>query len=242
MARGDFMIYLTSDIHGEYQMFMDLLKLINFSDNDKLYILGDVADRGPEPIKIYQYIMGKPNVFLLRGNHEEMMLDALRLKDNQFVSTHLSRLWMNNGGFVTVDQFLNLPIEEQKRIYDFIKNTPLYVVINNNILIHAGLPSGGYEMEFESKDDIEKFLRSVNKEYLIWDRDMHEFDDEKIKGYHIWCGHTPTLYLQNNNGIYHRTGFSVIDGGACFDCGALNCICLDNGKEFSIQHKQKTEA
>ena len=176
------MIYLTSDIHGEYQMFMDLLKLINFSDNDKLYILGDVADRGPEPIKIYQYIMGKPNIFLLRGNHEEMMLDALRLKDNQFVSTHLSRLWMNNGGFVTVDQFLNLPIEEQKRIYDFIKNTPLYVVINNNILIHAGLPSGGYEMEFESKDDIEKFLRSVNKEYLIWDRDMHEFDDEKSKG------------------------------------------------------------
>ena len=150
------MIYLTSDIHGEYQMFMDLLKLINFSDNDKLYILGDVADRGPEPIKIYQYIMGKPNIFLLRGNHEEMMLDALRLKDNQFVSTHLSRLWMNNGGFVTVDQFLNLPIEEQNRIYDFIKNRALRVITKSNFLIHAYVHIGDYVREDCRKEDIDK--------------------------------------------------------------------------------------
>ena len=50
------MIYVTSDIHGQYNMFLKLLSMIEFSDSDTLYILGDVVDRGSEPIRILQYI------------------------------------------------------------------------------------------------------------------------------------------------------------------------------------------
>ena len=34
---------------------VQLLKKINFSFEDELYILGDVVDRGPEPISIAGY-------------------------------------------------------------------------------------------------------------------------------------------------------------------------------------------
>ena len=51
------MRYIIADIHGCYNEYINLLKKINFSDNDILYILGDVVDRGPEPIKILQDMM-----------------------------------------------------------------------------------------------------------------------------------------------------------------------------------------
>jgi serine/threonine protein phosphatase 1 len=40
-----------SDIHGQYDMFMELLDKIKLKEIDTLYILGDVLDRGPHPIK-----------------------------------------------------------------------------------------------------------------------------------------------------------------------------------------------
>ena len=45
---------IISDIHGCFDEFMQMLDLINFSSADELYVLGDVIDRGPEPIKCLQ--------------------------------------------------------------------------------------------------------------------------------------------------------------------------------------------
>ena len=46
-----------SDLHGCYYKYIKMLEKINFSNNDTLYILGDIFDRGPdgiEPLKIYK--------------------------------------------------------------------------------------------------------------------------------------------------------------------------------------------
>ena len=68
------MIYVTSDLHGSFKEFKELLKLINFNDDDYMYILGDVIDRGDEPIELIRYIMNSPNIELLMGNHEYMAM------------------------------------------------------------------------------------------------------------------------------------------------------------------------
>ena len=49
-------IYVLSDLHGHFDIFIQMLKKINFNDNDELYILGDCCDRGPDSLKIYMYI------------------------------------------------------------------------------------------------------------------------------------------------------------------------------------------
>ena len=61
------MVYVMSDIHGEYDKYRRMLEKIRFSDNDILYILGDVVDRGPEPVKILLDMMKRPNVVPLLG-------------------------------------------------------------------------------------------------------------------------------------------------------------------------------
>ena len=42
------MIYVMSDIHGCYEKYRQMLDLIRFCEEDTLYILGDVVDRGPD--------------------------------------------------------------------------------------------------------------------------------------------------------------------------------------------------
>ena len=99
-------IYACSDIHGQYRLFKKMLKDIRFSDDDLLYILGDIIDRGPESIPMLQDIMQRDNVMCLLGNHEFMMYTNYRYpeKDNSW-------LYSANGGTVTRADFEKLSSE-----------------------------------------------------------------------------------------------------------------------------------
>lgn len=46
------MIYVCSDIHGNYEKYRALIEKISLRDEDTLYVLGDVIDRGPEGVRI----------------------------------------------------------------------------------------------------------------------------------------------------------------------------------------------
>ena len=50
--RSNGMTYVMSDIHGQYDKYLAMLDKIAFSDDDTLYILGDVLDRGEEPVEL----------------------------------------------------------------------------------------------------------------------------------------------------------------------------------------------
>ena len=70
------MIYVISDLHG-YSMdkFLMLLAKANFSNNDLLYIIGNVIDRnGDGGVAMLLWLLEQPNAQLILGNHEEMLL------------------------------------------------------------------------------------------------------------------------------------------------------------------------
>lgn len=46
---------------------------IMFSENDMLYILGYVVDRGPEPVEVLLDMMKRKNVIFVLGNHDYLM-------------------------------------------------------------------------------------------------------------------------------------------------------------------------
>ena len=80
------MIYVTSDLHGyPLEKFIDMLKSVNFSEADTLYILGDVIDRGKDGIKLLKWCMQQDNVELILGNHEAMLLSCDFLFDEIFL-------------------------------------------------------------------------------------------------------------------------------------------------------------
>ena len=51
--------YVMSDLHGEYDKFIQMLTKIGFSNDDKLIIIGDIFDRGKKPLQILDYILNK---------------------------------------------------------------------------------------------------------------------------------------------------------------------------------------
>lgn len=59
-------------------MSNELLEKIKLKETDMLYILGDILDQGPYPIKVLLKIMEMSNAVCLVGNHELMALDCLK--------------------------------------------------------------------------------------------------------------------------------------------------------------------
>ena len=67
------MIYVISDLHGyPLEKLKKLLEKAHFDENDFLYILGDVVDRnGDGGVEILIWLLFKPNVQLILGNHDK---------------------------------------------------------------------------------------------------------------------------------------------------------------------------
>ncbi len=83
------MTYFISDIHGEYKLLNELLRLINFSQNDKLIVAGDMIEKGEDSVAVVQ-LLRKLNAKCVIGNHEYGFLKRywalLRESQNNFDS------------------------------------------------------------------------------------------------------------------------------------------------------------
>lgn len=229
--------YVMSDIHGEYDKFMEVLEQIDLKDSDTLYILGDIFDRGPHPIKVILKIMKMPNVIPIVGNHEIMGLRCLPFLMQEITEESIDNLdedmldalllWQANGFSSTIDEFRKLDHESQQEIIDFIGDFLVYEELTVNgqkyLLVHAGLRN------FSPDKKIEDY----SLEDLIWDRPDYskKYFDDMI----LVTGHTPTLVIQDNPrpGFIYRNDYHIaVDCGACFGGGRLAAICLDTGEEF----------
>ena len=102
--------YVISDLHGDYDAYVEMLQKIHFSKDDMLYVLWDVLDRGPHPIKILQDLMTQPNVVCIAGNHEYMALQCMKFLCQEITQESVEELhenpqlleevlnWQQNGG------------------------------------------------------------------------------------------------------------------------------------------------
>ena len=81
-----------------------MLDEIGFNENDYLYVLGDVIDRGSanDMLEFLRFIIKTPNAILLMGNHEQMTLKNARLIENSHMPLNeltseedrIFRLWV----------------------------------------------------------------------------------------------------------------------------------------------------
>lgn len=227
------MRYIVSDIHGCYDQYRMLLEKIRFSKKDELYVLGDVADRGPEPIKVLQDMMRRPNVIFILGNHDFIMYTlmkklAVEITEDNY-DKHLTKdilldynLWLQDGGQITAEQFRKLSYFEKMDVLDYIAGASLYEVIENNgkeyRLVHAGLdhfsPEKGMD-EYNLYDFLEK-RADYSKRY---------YPDENI---FLVTGHTPTIYIKNwrKAEVYMENGHIALDC-ACVAGGKLAAFCVE---------------
>ncbi|HSF24125.1 MAG TPA: metallophosphoesterase family protein [Blastocatellia bacterium] len=228
--------YVIGDIHGRPSLVEQLFKNVPWDlSSDKIVFLGDLIDRGNDAPTVVDMVMdltrSNPNVIVLRGNHEQMMLDCLDYGDLQW-------LIPENGGLATLSAY-GFELEQLKDVSDikipedhvaFFRSLPFYHEDEQAIYVHAGLIPG--EPASETDPDV-----------LVWTRDLDFF-----KGYEgklCFFGHTPTQYLPRDGrnrkfGIYIHGSCVGIDTSGEND-SPLSCIQVETFTLYQAHPSGKTE-
>lgn len=230
------MTYLMSDPHGQYEKYKKILDLIRFTDRDDLYVLGDVTDRGPEPMKLLRDMSLRINVFPILGNHDwtaRLILSRLNVEitevnaETQLTKDFLEavRLWLSDGGDATLKDFRALSPDEREDVLDYLGEFAPYEEIAVNgiryILVHAGLGNFASDRPLGDYDELE--LCDGRTDY------GRRYFRDRI----LVTGHTPTLHIDPayEGKIWRGNGHIALDCGAGFGL-PLGCLRLEDGAEF----------
>ena len=226
-----------SDIHGQYEKYRKMLEEINFSDEDTLYILGDVADRGEHSIKILYDMSMRANVIPMMGNHEHIAEYILRKLNVEITEQNLENWnadiikaiteWYENGGYPTSKEFSGLSPDDREYILDYLREFSFYdeITVGENIfvLVHGGLP------DFSPEKDLDDY-HPILSLYTRTDYSITYYPDK-----YLVTGHTPTFSFapECDGRIYMKNRHIAIDCGVCHGKN-LGCIRLEDLAEFYV--------
>lgn len=83
--------YIITDTHGMYEHFMEVLHRVKAFPYNRLFIAGDIGDRGPASQQLFEEIIHfnqlrqqqdlLPQIYAVRGNHEQMLLDFYNARE-----------------------------------------------------------------------------------------------------------------------------------------------------------------
>lgn len=231
-------VYACSDIHANLKQFESLLSFIN--EDDKLYVIGDVVDKGPDKLAVLDKIMNDKRITFLMGNHDLMMFCVVKyIDDPEVIDTRYYEgvydNWIKyNQGQKTLNAFLNQDEEKKKEILDYLENSPILLNIKvedkDYILVHAYPENMGEKDVYMEDLKLDKLNGLYNwaSDY-VWRRDAFLHIDNKI----LITGHTPTAYYDS---------CKIVGDGKWYDLdcnlatlrenGTLGVLCLNDLKEY----------
>ena len=221
-------ILVTSDIHGHLAYFQKLLEKASFCENDILFIVGDVIEKGPENLKTLRYVMKlceQGNVIPLIGN-----VDAYRLKiiyelsrenvDGFYNYILNLRQWIGTSFYeelaaecgYTINSPEDILLSKQEVIsrfeneFSFLANLPAVVETQKYIFVHGGL------REKLVSDNSDKSVFELTKFDAFAEKTLHRFDK------YVVAGHWPVVLYgaeipQMNPIIDREKRIISIDGG-----------------------------
>ena len=218
--------YVVSDVHGFYPELEAALRESGFFEEKeprKLIICGDLFDRGKETLKMQEFIldlMKKDELILIRGNHEDLILELATNLDKWMKLGILNTHHYRNGTLdtlltltgMTLEEAYDAPDECAKRFREtvfFNKIIPAmkdFYETENYIFVHGWIPCfalgrGSRTSDFTYLPDWRELGESA-WEAARWYNGMRVASEgvlEPLKT--IVCGHFHASY-----------GHSVLDG------------------------------
>ncbi|MDD2500726.1 MAG: metallophosphoesterase family protein [Geobacter sp.] len=205
--------YVIGNIHGGSQTLQALIDQINPKHDDRLYLLGDYIDRGPDSKGVLDIIIGMQeagyNVRPIRGNHEDMLIRNLSQDHDLF-----SCQWVKNWGQKTLFSFgVKQPADISLRYRKFLACLPYCYEDGDFILVHAGIDLG-----------LDDPVNDTPVEHLAWGSTV--IPENYDKTHRVICGHR----IKTLDEIIHSRNQQVI----CLDNGAFTNQQLANGNLIAL--------
>lgn len=202
-------IIAIGDIHGCSTALNRLIKEIQPGEQDTLVILGDVIDRGPNSRGVIESLLRiskKCQLIPLLGNHEEMLLAALK------GPSELPN-WLQFGGDATLNSYelLGTLDEFPSTHLDFIKSCRLWHETNDILFVHANYD---HRLPMERQSGIR----------LRWEHLDPSEASPHVSGKTVIVGHTP-----QQSGHVLDLGFLVCVDTACSEGGWLTALEVMTG-------------
>ncbi|EKE04542.1 MAG: phosphodiesterase, MJ0936 family [uncultured bacterium] len=162
-------IAVLSDIHGNLDALQEVVKDIDSQNIDKVFICGDLAMAGPEPVETIDFIIDlskKWNLTIIQGNTDEMIIKSTGSPDDKY--TPPNEIMANSLKYA---QKVLRP--DQKEFLYELPETLKETIGNLEILFVHGSPRRNNEDIFPNMD-IEKVKEIING----------------VDANAIFCGHT----------------------------------------------------
>lgn len=180
--------WVIGDIHGYVNTFKTILLKIKPQPGDRVILLGDLVDRGPDSKGVFDTILDQQekglDLLCIRGNHDDLMLKSyVEEQENQglfkFIKRdYTKRSWFNMGGDSTMKSFnARKMVDIDPKYYELIDNMYHYLEDENHFYVHAGF-------DFSKEKPFEDI------QAMMWIRDFNAKNDI-VKGKKIVHGHTP---------------------------------------------------
>ncbi len=151
--------FAISDIHGCGKTFIYLVEeILKLTKEDQLFILGDLIDRGKNAILLIDYIIEKQKedfqIFVLIGNHEQMLLDTYYENENQISKKLLAYNYLED----LIDEHRQI----KQEYVDFFDAMLFCIELENCLLVHAG-----FDINYEPLNGEDLF---TNAYAMLWIR------------------------------------------------------------------------
>ena len=229
------MHYVASDIHGCFDKLMKLLDMLKLKDDDTLFVLGDLTDRGPENVKVITTLAARKNVVALKGNHDytaALMLQTFGMGERGNGSPlygkpgaeEVFEAWLADGGDATWKEFEALNLPEKEVVLRYLKSLPLFTELEiSGQAYHLSHTVPPRALMLDPK-------HRAAGDFLFGHPDYDKvYYDDRI----LVTGHTPTGLIAPAfaGRILRKNNHIAIDCGAVFG-NPLGCICLETGEEY----------
>lgn len=249
-ARGR--ILVTSDIHGHIGHLDALLARAGFGADDLLVVVGDMIEKGPQPLAVVRRLMelcAQNRAVVLQGNVDNRVLltmDTLHREKTgaREILDYLlyMRDWKGSSFYDDLcrEALGDVPHTETELlssvdavyaafadVLDFVRNRPTVLKTDNYLFVHGGIPESVTPNALQSDETADAYP------FLKLDRFLDKTRDSgRIFDRYIVCGHWPTaLYHEGatcTNALFDRLHRVIcIDGGCGIKRdGQLNMLVL----------------
>ena len=201
------------DIHGCAEALHALLEIVDPTPNDQVVTLGDYVDRGPQSCEVIEQVMElkkRCQLVPLAGNHELMMLDALKSD-----SPAKYDFWLHCGGEETMASYGGETADIPEDHIQFLKSCRRHHEIESHLFVHANYL---YQLPLDEQPEHTLFWQHLN-----------EVPRPHVSGKKAVVGHTPQL-----TGEILDLGHVVCVDTFCFGSGWLTAYDVLSGDSWQV--------
>jgi bis(5'-nucleosyl)-tetraphosphatase (symmetrical) len=219
------------DVHGCIDEFNELLRKLSYDPkNDRLILLGDLIDRGPDSVAVVRKAR-EMKLECVMGNHEHKYVKWFRTQGTR-VDVYDKRAFYAD-------------LSDQDITY--INDMPLYVELEDVVAVHAGLKPG-ISISNQTKDDLMYLRYTDSDRKFISLKKINKLGKEATGAKfwtEFWQGPKSVVYGHNvhsyEDPLIEEVAPGIfcygIDTGCCFG-GRLTALIWETKEIVQVQAKQ----